>query len=186
MFITPDTIASLKKSFGQPHEQSFDIKVTVKEHDFIQSTQKHGRMHDVTLYIKKENEYFVIAKHFYPPDLYRAPSGGINPGEDFIVGAKREALEETGCEIRLSRFILLTNVNFYVEDEPDKRIEWHSYVFLADYISGDFKFTDKHEIREVRLAKLEEFDGYSKIMRSTDIGGLHYRAALHDAVKKLL
>ena len=64
------------------------------------------------MYIIKENKIIVVAKHFYPKGLFRAPSGGINVGEDFIDGAKREALEETGCEIEISKFLLKTNVQF--------------------------------------------------------------------------
>ena len=59
-------------------------------------------------------------------------------------------------------------------------------MFLARYLSGDFQFTDHQEIREVRLATLDEFEDFSQIMRVTNIGGLHYRAALHDSVRKLL
>ena len=110
---------------------------------------------------------------------------GISEGEYFITGAKREALEETGCEIAFDKFILHTHVQFK-QKNSDKLIDWYSYVFQADYVSGDFKFTDKHEIREVALVDIKEFEKYSATMRASDVGGLHYRAALHDEVAKLL
>ena len=183
MFITESTIKSLKDKYGQPETATFEFAVSDDEYKTISGSQKHGRKHDVTLYIIKDDQIIVIAKHFYPPDLYRAPSGGINPGEDFIAGAKREAFEETGCNIKIEKFILETNVNFL---NKNNNISWNSYVFQARYIDGDFKFTDHHEIREVRLASPIEFETFSKIMRSSSIGGLHYRAALHDRVKPLL
>ena len=125
----------------------------------------------------------VIAKHFYPPGLYRAPSGGIRPGEDILAGINREVWEETGCKINLERFLLETEVIF---TSAIGDIEWNSYVFQAGYRSGDFSFTDHREIREVKLARLHEFKEYAVIMRQTDIGGLHYRAALHETIEKLL
>lgn len=186
MFITKTILHPLIEQYGTPQTKSFEIAVDQKEFDRIKSSQKNGREHDVTLYIFNGDKVAVIAKHFYPPEMYRAPSGGINPGEDFVEGAKREAHEETGCEIELEQFILRTNVTFYLVDDPQKIIEWHSYVFKAKYLSGDLEFTDTNEIREARWATLPEFERFSEIMRSTDIGGLHYRAALHEAVLAII
>jgi ADP-ribose pyrophosphatase YjhB (NUDIX family) len=184
MFVTDDMIHRMGELYGHPVNKSFSIPVGDREYDYIRSTQKHGRDHDFTLYIRKVNRVVVIAKHFYPPGLYRAPSGGLNPGEDFHDGINREALEETGCEIGLKRFLLQTAVDFTRADH--EAIHWRSFVFLADYTGGDFKFTDHYEIREVRLADWSEFETFGRIMRKSDKGGLHYRAALHEAVAELL
>ena len=186
MFVTPETIKQMEERFGAPRHAEFHIPILTKEFERIKSSQKEGRRHDVTLYIVKDRKIAVIAKPFYPPGMYRAPSGGLNPGEDFVEGARREALEETGCEIELERFLLTTHVDFVELPGRERKIEWNSYVFQARYVSGDFNFTDTHEIREVRLAELSEFEKYSQIMRDMPIGGLHYRAALHDTVKELL
>ncbi len=185
MFIKEETIQQLSEQFGQPKDISFEFEVSEDEYNRIKSSQKKGREHDVTLYIVKDKKIIVIAKHFYPKGLFRAPSGGINPGEDFVEGAKREALEETGCEIKFEKFLLKTHVQFKQENS-DKVIDWYSYIFQAKYISGDFKFTDTKEIREVALVELEQFEKYSETMRASSVGGLHYRAALHDEVKTLL
>ncbi len=185
MFISNDTILKLSEKYGNPKEVSFEYEISEDEYNLIKSSQKKGREHDVTLYIIKENKIIVIAKHFYPKELYRAPSGGINPGEDFIVGAKREALEETGCTIQFDKFLLKTNVQFK-QKNSNKVIKWYSYVFQARYVDGNFEFTDRDEIREVAVVELEQFEKFSQIMRASSIGGLHYRAALHDEVKELL
>jgi len=183
MFIDEATIAGLKDQYGQPEHDDFKYSISEDEQKVITGSQKNGRKHDVTLYIIKDEQIIVIAKHFYPPNLFRAPSGGVELGEDFIVGAKREALEETGCKIEIESFLLETSVNFI---NKGNKVAWNSYVFQARYLSGDFQFTDHNEIREVRMADLKEFETFSKIMHSSTIGGLHYRAALHDAVKPLL
>lgn len=174
------------EQFGQPERAEYRIPVGLKEFDRIKASQKDDRAHDVTLYIIKDGRIAVIAKHFYPPGMYRAPSGGIAPGESFVEGAKREAREETGCEIELEKFLLISKVAFELVPRDGRAIDWISYVFQAKYVSGDFNFTDTKEIKEVRLAELYEFEQFSRIMRNQPIGGLHYRAALHDTVRNLL
>jgi len=176
-------IARMVAQYGRPHMREFRFEVPQREVERIRSSQKNGRNHDVTLYIRKDNQVIVIAKHFYPPGMYRAPSGGLHPGEDFDSGIAREVGEEAGCRISLDRFLLQTAVTF--RNDCDS-IFWRSFVFLADYQSGDFQYTDTHEIREVRLADWSEFESFARIMRALDIGGLHYRAALHETVAKLL
>jgi 8-oxo-dGTP pyrophosphatase MutT (NUDIX family) len=183
VYVTDDMIARMAARYGRPNVREFRFDVPLHEVERIKSTQKNGRNHDVTLYIRKDNQVVVIAKHFYPPGMYRAPSGGLHPGEDFESGIAREVREETGCSITLNRFLLQTAVTFSNERGS---VFWRSFVFLADYRSGDFKYTDTHEIREVRLADWAEFESFGRIMRSLDIGGLHYRAALHEAVDELL
>jgi ADP-ribose pyrophosphatase YjhB (NUDIX family) len=183
VYVTDDMIARMAARYGAPQRREFRFEAPFHEVQRIRSTQKNGRNHDVTLYIRKGDQLVVIAKHFYPPGMYRAPSGGLHPGEDFKSGIDREVHEETGCRIIIDRFLLQTAVTFSNEQGS---VFWRSFVFLADYESGDFQHTDKHEIREVRLADWSEFESFARIMRSLDIGGLHYRAALHETVIELL
>ena len=191
MYITEDTIAGLAEKYGKPESWYAGVFCYPSEFEMIRASQKHGRSHDVTVYILKGDKIIVNAKHFYPPGLFRAPSGGIKKGEAFIDGVRREMCEETGCEINLTRFLLRTEATFY-RREPDERIissqavQWRSLVFLADYVSGDFKFSDHHEIREVALVSWADFDNFTRVMRRTAIGGFHYRAGLHDRVRQIL
>jgi 8-oxo-dGTP pyrophosphatase MutT (NUDIX family) len=183
MYITKDILEELVALYGTPRKAQFTIPVDAAQFERIRSSQKDGRKHDFTLYIIKDDKIVVIAKHFYPPGLYRPPSGGLRPGEDIQGGIKREAFEETGCEIGLERFLLHSEVRFTNDRDV---IEWDTFVFQAKYLHGDFKFTDHREIREVRLATLDELETFGTIMRQSTNGGWHYRAALHDAVKGLL
>ncbi len=182
MFVTEDKIAEMVRKYGRPHRRSYRFDVTRVELDRIRSSQKEGRNHDVTAYIRHGDQLVVIAKHMYPPGLYRAPSGGLKPGEPFEIGIAREVAEETGCRIALEFFLLTTSVDFVHGDDS---IFWRSFVFMADYTDGDFNYTDHNEIRELKLADWSEFDRFGRMMRATDIGGLHYRAALHETVVEL-
>lgn len=183
MFVTDDMIECMAVQYGRPHSREFHFDVTATELARIRSSQKEGRNHDVTLYIRKGEQLVVIAKHMYPPDLYRAPSGGLKPGESFEAGISREMAEETGCEIKLDRFFLQTAVDFCNGSDT---VFWRSFLFLASYKNGDFKYTDHDEIRAVRLADWSEFESFGRIMRLSDMGGLHYRAVLHEAVVELM
>ncbi|MEW5795065.1 MAG: NUDIX hydrolase [Candidatus Zixiibacteriota bacterium] len=169
--------------YGRPHHRGYRFETTRRELERIRASQVDGRNHDVTLYIRKGEQIVVIAKHIYPPGLYRAPSGGLKPGESFESGIHREVAEETGCRISIDKFLLQTAVRFHHVDDS---VPWRSFVFLADYLDGDFEYTDRHEIREVRLAGWAEFVSFGRIMRATETGGLHYRAALHETVAALV
>jgi len=186
MFITDEMVRGMELRYGVPLLREFVIPATKTELDRIRSSQKHGRDHDVTLYIEKDGKLVVIAKHPYPPGLFRAPSGGLQPGESFLDGMHREAHEETGCDIAIERFILRTLVKFEYEHDRSDSVLWRSFVFSAKYISGDFAYTDHHEISAVRLADWSEFETFGRIMRQSESAGLHYRAALHEVIAGLL
>jgi len=190
MYITDDILEALSERYGVPRRWQVSVLAFPDEFHMIRGSRKNGRNHDVTVYIQKGDRLVVNAKHFYPPGLFRAPSGGVEKGEDFIQGALREAHEETGCEIELERFVLHSSVDFYLRHPDgaitDEVINWRSFVFSARYVSGDFNFSDRHEIREVSLAEWDDFIRFSRTMRQTAIGGFHYRAALHDQVRRCL
>ena len=77
MFVTENMIADMVARYGQPERASFRFELPADQFGRIRSSQKHGRNHDVTVYIRKDDKIVVIAKHMYPPGLYRAPSGGL-------------------------------------------------------------------------------------------------------------
>jgi 8-oxo-dGTP pyrophosphatase MutT (NUDIX family) len=169
--------------YGYPPSIILKAPVDDEEYDFIRSTQSYGRCHDITLYIFKGSQVIVNAKHHYPRGLYRAPSGGLKPAEDFLEGVYREAYEETGVKIELQKYILQVNAYFTC---GRKQIPWRTHVFTARYKSGKIQPVDIREIREARLADLSEFDVYKKIIAGLESGGLSYRARLHDEVLRFL
>ena len=176
-------IQMVADQYGYPPLINMVAPVDQEEFDFIRSTQYFGRCHDVTMYIFKGNQVIVNAKHHYPSGLFRAPSGGLKPGETFEEGTLREAYEETGAEIELDKYILQINVNFIC---GLKYIPWRTHIMTAHYKSGELKPIDTREIREVKVADFSEFDEFKKIIQYLNSGGLKYRARLHDEVAKLL
>ncbi len=181
-FISAQT-EKMEMLYGKPDCLSTTQKMTAEELAVVRASMKDGRAHDITLYIKKGDGYIFIAKPFYPPGLYRAPSGGVKPGEDFESGAKREALEETGVDIELEKYILRINVRF---KSPDESLDWTSHIFTARYTGGEIEPLDKGEIREAKIVYLHEIPGLQEMMRNSGSGGLVYRAYLTEESSRRL
>jgi 8-oxo-dGTP pyrophosphatase MutT (NUDIX family) len=183
MYISAEAIRALERKYGTPEEIDLSYGMTEREFDTVRGSQKHGRAHDVTLYILNEDSVVVIKKPFYPPGAYRAPSGGINPGEDFEQGAIREGYEETGLAIKLDHYLLRARVKFTHES---KVIDWTSHVFTASITGGVLQPVDTHEIVEARFAQVEELSGpIREALVASGSTGLRYRAELGDIVIRI-
>jgi 8-oxo-dGTP pyrophosphatase MutT (NUDIX family) len=171
----------IEKKYGTPRELTMSFPMGPAEFEMLKDSMRDGRNSDVTLFIFKGSQVAVIAKPWYPEGLYRAPSGGIKPGEDMEHSAKREAYEETGLTVELVKYVLRIGVVFkYGQDE----VEWTSHVFTAKYLSGDLRPVDTREIKEVKLMSLKELSSLKGKLLAQDSGGLHYRAALTEAAIK--
>jgi 8-oxo-dGTP pyrophosphatase MutT (NUDIX family) len=184
MYINAEIIRDVEQRFGSPHEVALVYEMTRREFDMVRRSQKHGRAHDVTVFIIEGERIVVIKKPMYPPGAYRAPSGGIAPGERFDDGAIREALEETGLEIALEKYILRARVKFTCEGDV---IDWTSHVLTAHSTGGVLQPIDTHEIIEARFVTVDELMGSVRdALLASGSTGLKYRADLNDIVIAML
>ncbi len=184
MYISAEAIKEIENKYGTPAEVHLSYEMNRREFEMVRRSQKHGRAHDVTLCILKENSIVVIKKPMYPPGAYRAPSGGISPGENFEAGAVREAYEETGLAIELVKYLLRARVKFTNESDV---IDWTTHVFTANPVGGSLEPVDTHEIVEARLAGIDELNGSIKqALLASGSTGLRYRAELGDIVTGML
>ncbi len=181
MYVNEEILRDIRARYGTPDTLTFEAVCPEWEMDVIIGSMKHGRAHDVTLFIFCDDRIAVTAKHSYLPGLYRPPSGGLLPGESLEDGAAREAYEETGLAMELEQYLLCLKPHFY---SPTREVDWTSHVFLARYVSGEIKSNDPEEIREARWADLAEMPTFARMMRQTDSGGLHYRAFLQEETLK--
>ncbi|HYP25544.1 MAG TPA: NUDIX hydrolase [Blastocatellia bacterium] len=180
MYIDPEIISEVARKYGAPEEVALSYEMTRTEFDMVRGSQKHGRAHDVTLFIIDQGRVVVIKKPMYPEGAYRAPSGGVEPGEPFEEGALREAYEETGLVVTLERFLFRVNVAFTCAGDF---IDWTSYVFSARAVGGRLQPIDTHEIVEARFASVEELRGPVKsALLASGSTGLKYRSDLSDLV----
>jgi ADP-ribose pyrophosphatase YjhB (NUDIX family) len=184
MYVSDETIADLEERYGSPEVIHLRRAMIDLEFDLLLRSMKQDRAHDVTLFIFKGSDLVAIRKHMHPEGVYRAPSGGVTPGEDFERGALREAYEETGATVELQQYILRVHVVF---THAGQEVPWTSHVFTADYVSGELKPIDTREIAEVKLVSLEELQGgIRENLLATGSGGLAYRVDLTDKVMELL
>jgi len=173
----------VEAKYGVPRELQMQLETSLEEFTSIRESQKDGRSHDLTFFIFKGEELIFIAKHWYPPGMYRAPSGGLHRGESFEEGAKREIYEETGVEVEIEKYLLRIDVTFTCGDE---KIDWKTHIFKVKYLRGEPHAVDTVEIKEVKLVRISDVPQIKRIMLSLNSTGLAYRARLTDEVLKLL
>ena len=80
MYINAEIIRDVEQRFGSPREVALAYEMSRREFDMVRRSQKHGRAHDVTVFIIEGEQVVVIKKPMYPPGAYRAPSGGVGAG----------------------------------------------------------------------------------------------------------
>jgi len=165
----------IEKKYGKPKFLKMSFPLNLREFTNLEESMADGRNSDVTMFIFKGDKLIVISKPWYPPELYRAPSGGVRPGENLEEVALREAYEETGVRIKLQRYVLRIKVTF---SHKKKDVVWTSHIFTARYLSGKIEPVDTREIKEAKLMSLKVLSSLKPLLLKTGSGGLAYRAAL--------
>ena len=179
MYLTDAMLADAARRWGEPKRIELTFEITLRERALIHSTSQPERMHDITFFIERGGRFAVITKPFFPPGVWRAPSGGLDPGEDIESGAKREALEETGLAIELERYLVRVEARFTLGEivEP-----WRTHVFLARTFEDELRPRDTREIRAAKWATRDELQGPIRdALLATGFPLFRYRVALTDA-----
>jgi ADP-ribose pyrophosphatase YjhB (NUDIX family) len=175
--LTEAVLAPLRERYGEPALIEWAGEISEQEHAL--ATYDPKRMHDVTLFIVNGERLALIRKPHFEPGIWRPPGGGIKAGEDFVAGVKREALEETGLEIELQRYLVVAEARFLYEPHD---VPWHTHVFLATTSDEEIEPRDHEEIAAARWGTLDELAGpIRKRLLETGRAFWRYRVALHDA-----
>ena len=184
MHVGRHIIQELALQFGEPVVERWRFPMEAGEFAELKSRLSLGRAHDVTTVITRGSQVAVVRKHAYPTGAYRTPSGGVHPEESFLDGAIREAKEETGLEIEIEGYLLYILVTFKHEDESAR---WSTHVLLARLLSGQLDPMDKREIADARWVDWEELLGnIHSSLQGAGLGGLAYRAQLHEKIHRVL
>ena len=184
MYVNAAMVAGWEGQYGQPVVQRPTLAISVSEMDMVLGSRKHGRMHDVTMFIFDGDRLALIRKPMFPPGGFRAPSGGLEPGEPLEVGASREAREETGLDIALERYVLRVDATF-TEGKREQR--WVSHVFTAAQTGGTLEPIDRDEIEAATYASLADLQGPIRArLLATGRALLGYRVALTDTTVSAL
>jgi 8-oxo-dGTP pyrophosphatase MutT (NUDIX family) len=184
MHIGRHIVQELVFTFGEPEVERWDVPMTEREVEGVERHLNLGRAHDVSLVIQDGEKLAVIRKSGYPPGAYRLPSGGVHPEESFVDGAVREALEETGLSVRIEDYLLQVHATFV---SGERRAKWTTHVMLAHPFEGSLAPRDTAEIEGARWIDWPELiDEVNPLLRDSGLGGLGYRARLHDRVRAIL
>ena len=183
MHVDEAVLAPVRARFGTPvvlpwRGEISDVEWTVATHNPL-------RTHDVTLFIlDPARRLALIRKPQFAEDVWRPPGGGVMPGEDFVTGAVREALEETGLHVELRRYLVETRALF---TNAGRELHWRTHVFLAETEDTEIVPGDPGEIEDARWGTLPELAGpLRERLLATNRAFWRYRVALHDAALQAL
>lgn len=183
--VRAEVLARAEALLGRPEQRTWRYPIRPSEMQMVvSSTRGQTRLHDVTLFIfNPAGQIALIRKPGYPPGAWRAPGGGIAPGEAFVAGAMREAYEETGLQVTLTRYLLRVAVTFTCGDEEQP---WTTHVVMAT-AEGEPVTRDPKEIEAVTWGSLADLCGpVAQAMLGAASGLFTYRVALHREVARLL
>jgi ADP-ribose pyrophosphatase YjhB (NUDIX family) len=175
-------LAPLRERYGDPVRLEWEGAISEREHSL--ATYNPNRAHDVTLFIFNGERLALIRKHDFEQGIWRPPGGGVKPGEDFVAGVQREALEETGLRVELQRYLVDATAHFVYEPYE---VPWRTHVFLATTDDNELSPQDTEEIQAARWSTLPELSGpLRERLLITGRAFWRYRVALHDAAAEAL
>ena len=193
MHITRQIAQQLAMEYGEPAVEVWNFEMQDEEYAQVRKHIELRRTHDVTVLVLRGDELAVIRKPKYPPGAYRAPSGGIHPEESFLDGATRETREETGLKAEIDGYLMRVHANFTNRGETS---QWTTHVMVAkpapESSSGqdsevDLVPVDTDEIESARWMSWDELiDKVNPILVKSGLGGLAYRARVHEKARELL
>jgi len=151
------TQSGLEAKYGKPRTLMLRQEISAEEMLRLRSSMRDGRNQDVTLFIfTPDGRVAAVRKRTFPRGAYRAPSGGLKPGEDLEAAAVREAWEETGLKVKLQHYLLRIHVEFTSTLGSE---HWTTHVFSAATEDRTVSPKDRDEIEDARLVTVEELQG---------------------------
>ncbi len=177
MHVDEAVLAPIRERFGEPAQLAWEGEIS--EREYRTATYNPLRTHDVTLFILNDDRLALIRKAHFEPGIWRTPGGGVKPDEDFVEAVRREALEETGLQVELRRYLVEARAHFLHEGAE---LAWRTHVLLATTEDEELAPRDPDEIAEARWGTLEELAGpLRERLLATGRAFWRYRVALHDA-----
>jgi 8-oxo-dGTP pyrophosphatase MutT (NUDIX family) len=180
--VTEEILAPLRARYGEPVRLVWEGEISEREYRL--ATFDPERSHDVTLFITNGDRLALIRKPHFEDGLWRTPGGGVKPGEDFVEGVVREAIEETGLRVELRRFLVDAEARFLFETHD---LTWRTLVFHAVTDDEEIAPRDAAEIAEARWGTAQELAGpIRERLLASGHALWRYRVALHDAALESL
>ncbi len=183
-----DELTQLAHTYGTPLVRPVDLGISTM-FDPLNRTDRYG---EVCMVVRRRDGHLLTAiKTFYPRNAYRLLTGGINHGERVYDALLRETHEETGLEVKVSRF--LAAIAYSLNNENETPV-FYTFAFLLEEVSGVLEVLDEDErveaFHEISVADLPIMAKNLRNVQheaSNEIAGNwhdwgNFRAVVHDAV----
>ena len=120
--------------------------------------------------IVKDSKYLIVKESKkIALGLYSLPSGKLEFGETLENCAIREALEETGFDVKIKRL-----VGIYQRPKSLENTNVVAFVFLSEIVGGEIISSEKHpEVVFMGLDEIEKLDDAGLIRSKYMIPALH-------------
>ncbi|MDX9893432.1 MAG: NUDIX domain-containing protein [Patescibacteria group bacterium] len=117
--------------------------------------------------IKNGDQFLLVQEARKERGKWNQPAGWLDFGEKIIDGAKREAKEETGLEIKITG---LLGIYSLIKHQDGKIYHAVKFIFAAEALTNDIKF-DPEELIAVKWFSLDEIKKLKaeRILRDHDI-----------------
>lgn len=111
----------------------------------------------VGVYIEKDNKILMVQEKGQAWGLWSLPIGHLDEDESLESGARREAKEETGYDVRLKRKIDVSTISGqeYMGGEKDREKTIELHIFEAD-VTGGKLVHDEKELLDVKWISKED------------------------------
>jgi 8-oxo-dGTP pyrophosphatase MutT (NUDIX family) len=180
-------IAALERRFGPLLRRTYRLTPEDRGLDFwddVVSARKNRRGEVVMAIRRPGGRLLLHTKEFYPPGIYRLPTGGVHRDEPVLDALNREIVEETGLKASLERCLGI--ITYQLDRDP----VFASYVFLLGAFRGTPASQDPGErisaFRSVRLSALRQT---AETLRTLPLPWTYwgrFRALSHDLVADAL
>jgi ADP-ribose pyrophosphatase YjhB (NUDIX family) len=179
-------IGGLARRVGVPRRWRREYETTSEQAGWVKKMLK--RRGEVILVVPTaEGRIWLHTKQFYPPGVYRLPSGGIHQRESVEEAASRELYEEMGFKPELARFLGVVENVFKFDRET---LVYPSYILETRSITDPPSVSDPDEaisgFREIDIRELgkivEQLDSLASAWQPWG----HFRAAPHALVAEAM
>lgn len=138
---TVEEMNSLIKDYGSPKFKTMEFNFLEKVHENDLNVKG-----EAVIRIRKDQK--IVGVRHKNGERFVLPQGRIFQEENIIVGAKREALEETGFHVNITKLREIRKVIFQFKNCVLER--WF-FLFNAEVVEGEPIPEDKEEIEEVKF-----------------------------------
>ena len=115
----------------------------------------------VATVVERNGEFLMVRETKDGVQVLNQPAGHVEPGEDVIVAALRETLEETGWEVEITGFLGFSNAMSVVTG-----ITYYRLIFMAEPVKFNPKAEIDSDIDSAEWMTLEEIKDPSNTPRS--------------------